>query len=131
MLQACFECGVPADYDHHVIPKSQGGRKTVPLCRNCQLAALTVGPVLPADISGRTRPAKSAGEWSTKLTAAQVLEIRTKYAKGTSQVVLSGMYDVSNVAIHKIVHRQTWQQLPELDPNEDNKDERIITSESN
>lgn len=116
MLQACFECGVPADYDHHVIPKSQGGRKTVPLCRNCQLAALIVGPVISANISVRTRPAKSTGEWSTKLTAVQVLEIRAKYTKGTSQVVLSEMYGVSSVAIHKIVHRQTWQQLPELDP---------------
>jgi hypothetical protein len=130
MPQACFECGVPADYDHHVIPKSQGGRKTVPLCRDCQIAALIVVPVIPADIPIRTRPAKSAGEWSTKLTAAQVLEIRTKYAKGTSQVALSEMYGVSKVAIHRIVHRQTWQQLPKLDFNEGNKDESITTSES-
>ncbi len=114
MSQACFECGVPADYDHHVIPKSQGGRKTVSLCRDCQLAALIVVPVMPADISVRTRPAKSAGEWSTKLTAAQVLEIRTKYAQGASQIALSKMYEVSKVAVHRIVHRQTWQQLPEI-----------------
>ena len=129
MPQACFECGVPADYDHHVIPKSQGGRKTVPLCRDCQIAALTMVPIIPIDIPVCTRPAKSAGEWSTKLTAAQVLEIRTKYAKGTSQTALSKMYEVSNVAIHRIVHRQTWQQLPELDSNEDNKNENIIPLE--
>lgn len=31
----CFECGRPADVDHHVIPRSKGGTKTVPLCNKC------------------------------------------------------------------------------------------------
>jgi len=31
----CFECDAPAQCDHHVIPKSLGGTKTVPLCRPC------------------------------------------------------------------------------------------------
>jgi len=31
----CFECGRPAVYRHHVIPKSRGGKKTVPLCGVC------------------------------------------------------------------------------------------------
>ena len=31
----CFECGEPAKCDHHVIPKSKGGKKTVPLCDKC------------------------------------------------------------------------------------------------
>jgi len=31
----CFECGRPAAYRHHVIPKSRGGTKTVPLCGAC------------------------------------------------------------------------------------------------
>jgi hypothetical protein len=31
----CFECGRPAAYRHHVIPKSKGGKKTVPLCGVC------------------------------------------------------------------------------------------------
>lgn len=31
----CFECGSPADHEHHVIPRSLGGTKTVPLCERC------------------------------------------------------------------------------------------------
>lgn len=31
----CFECGNPASHHHHVIPRSLGGTKTVPLCESC------------------------------------------------------------------------------------------------
>jgi len=31
----CFECGGPHECDHHVIPQSLGGTKTVPLCERC------------------------------------------------------------------------------------------------
>lgn len=31
----CFECGKPADVNHHVVPKSRGGTQTVPLCWQC------------------------------------------------------------------------------------------------
>lgn len=31
----CFECGAPASHQHHVVPKSVGGTRTVPLCERC------------------------------------------------------------------------------------------------
>lgn len=31
----CFECGSDAAEEHHVIPESMGGTKTVPLCGKC------------------------------------------------------------------------------------------------
>jgi hypothetical protein len=33
----CFECGVETDciHNHHVVPKSLGGTKTIPLCEKC------------------------------------------------------------------------------------------------
>jgi DNA invertase Pin-like site-specific DNA recombinase len=34
-MKVCFECGEKADVEHHVIPRSKGGNKTVPLCNNC------------------------------------------------------------------------------------------------
>lgn len=34
-LDKCFECGEPKDDMHHVIPKSKGGKKTIPLCSKC------------------------------------------------------------------------------------------------
>jgi hypothetical protein len=35
MDKICFECGAPATEDHHVIPESLGGTRTVPLCGQC------------------------------------------------------------------------------------------------
>lgn len=35
MSADCFECGEPATENHHVIPKSLGGKATVPLCSEC------------------------------------------------------------------------------------------------
>jgi hypothetical protein len=32
---ACFECGSEATAEHHVVPQSRGGTKTVPLCDSC------------------------------------------------------------------------------------------------
>lgn len=34
-MTSCFECGAPAKHNHHVIPQSLGGTKTVPLCEAC------------------------------------------------------------------------------------------------
>ena len=31
----CFECGKPAQHNHHVVPKSMGGTATIPLCGEC------------------------------------------------------------------------------------------------
>lgn len=31
----CFECAQPASHDHHVVPRSMGGTKTIPLCDHC------------------------------------------------------------------------------------------------
>ena len=31
----CFECGAPAVHQHHVVPRSLGGTRTVPLCLDC------------------------------------------------------------------------------------------------
>lgn len=35
MKEKCFECDKPATENHHVIPQSLGGTKTVPLCGSC------------------------------------------------------------------------------------------------
>lgn len=31
----CFDCGEPANHEHHVVPVSLGGTKTIPLCERC------------------------------------------------------------------------------------------------
>ena len=36
----CFECGTETDVEwHHVVPKSRGGTKTIPLCDPCHMNA--------------------------------------------------------------------------------------------
>ena len=35
-INICFECGSNKDiHQHHIIPKSLGGKKTIPLCNDC------------------------------------------------------------------------------------------------
>ena len=38
-MSACFECGADAEHHHHVIPRSLGGTRTVPLCARCHALA--------------------------------------------------------------------------------------------
>ena len=37
----CWECGIETEYihNHHVVPRSRGGTKTVPLCVSCHTKA--------------------------------------------------------------------------------------------
>ena len=35
MTALCFDCDAPAECEHHVVPRSMGGRRTVPLCEAC------------------------------------------------------------------------------------------------
>jgi hypothetical protein len=60
--KTCFECGRPAIVDHHVVPESKGGTKTVPLCDLChakihgeemlKLKALRIAALNQSRISG-------------------------------------------------------------------------------
>lgn len=34
-IKICFECDAPATCEHHVVPRSYGGTRTVPLCDRC------------------------------------------------------------------------------------------------
>lgn len=36
MTDVCWECGAPGDlHNHHPVPKSRGGTRTIPLCESC------------------------------------------------------------------------------------------------
>lgn len=34
-MKKCFECGVSPTQNHHVVPRSKGGTRTIPLCHSC------------------------------------------------------------------------------------------------
>ena len=39
-MKECFECGATEDlHEHHVVPRSRGGTKTVTLCHQCHMKA--------------------------------------------------------------------------------------------
>lgn len=58
-VRECFECEQPAVTDHHVIPRSKGGRRTVPLCQVCHDLVHDLRPRLMST-SGLTRAALAA-----------------------------------------------------------------------
>ena len=62
----CWECGAPAEHDHHVVPRSAGGTKTIPLCGPCHgkvhgVTSLVTTSALTRAAMGRKR---AAGEYT-------------------------------------------------------------------
>jgi len=68
-----------------------------------------------ADKERKHRGNQPYGEKSgqSKLTQAQVKEIRQKYAEGVSQTELSKIYPVSQVQIFNIVNNKAWVHYTE------------------
>lgn len=58
---------------------------------------------------GRSAHITGASHPSSKLTAEQVLAIRTRYAAGgISQPALGREYDISQSHVGRLIHRQSW-----------------------
>jgi uncharacterized protein (DUF433 family) len=47
-----------------------------------------------------------------KLTVAQVVEIRARWAAGESQRAIAADYPVDNTQVSRIVKRETWRSVP-------------------
>ncbi|HJU36322.1 MAG TPA: HNH endonuclease [Gaiellaceae bacterium] len=60
---------------------------------------------------GRTRALKGEQSPVAKLTNAAVLEIRTRYAQGETQVALAAEFSVSPSLIAAVVHRRVWKHV--------------------
>ena len=178
----CFECGKPAEFDHHVVPAIYGGTKTVPLCAVCHSKvhglsllnhrtltkagmvrakargvdfarykfdadkrALAVdlyrqrthtvmevcrtlgitkptlyGYIREAEGGRAGRPATPENDSDklvhgtlslTKLTAQEVLEIRSKYRDGSAKRSLAREYGVCPSTIRAIIFRWAWAHI--------------------
>ncbi len=98
MIEKCFECGEVATERHHVIPRSKGGTKTVPLCQKCHglvhgMKRLNISELTKAALDARK---EKVGEWRTgynfsdeqrgeaaaKVTAKAATNENTMKAKG-------------------------------------------------
>jgi hypothetical protein len=62
MNVACFECGCKAQHEHHVVPRSKGGTKTIPLCVTCHSAVHGVDISVPALTRSALAKKKARGE---------------------------------------------------------------------
>lgn len=66
MTTKCFECGSEADHRHHVVPKSLGGRKTVPMCANCHgkihLRLMTTSSLARSALAAKRKAGERVGE---------------------------------------------------------------------
>lgn len=61
----------------------------------------------------RRTPARGEAHGMAKLTGAQVVEIRQKYATGEfTQTGLGDMYGISHAQVFDIVNRNVWKHIP-------------------
>ena len=63
---SCFECGSRDDlHVHHVVPRSLGGKRTVPLCQDCHWAVHSrgSGPSIRKLTKQALEQKKARGEW--------------------------------------------------------------------
>lgn len=84
-----------------------------PACQNPDHWFLGTQAENVADRDRKGRQARHDGEWNGrhKLTAADVRNIRARYAAGASQVDLGRTFDVSRKTINHIVHRRLWPSV--------------------
>ena len=55
----CFECGANASENHHVVPRSLGGKNTIPLCRACHRTVHSPGSSLALNVLRKIAAAKT------------------------------------------------------------------------
>jgi hypothetical protein len=63
----CLECGKPSHVFHHIVPKSLGGTRTVPLCYRCHslihsITAVNISALVKAGIAKAIANGKHIGK---------------------------------------------------------------------
>ena len=76
----CFECDEPAAHRHHVVPKSKGGQRTVPLCERCHGlvhdANLSINALREEAIARRRAKGLRIGRKPKTITPEQLAQIQ-------------------------------------------------------
>jgi len=109
----CFECGKPASVQHHVIPQSLGGIKTVPLCNDCHSLVHNAKLISSGELikNGRKRSRECREE---------VLNL---YKRGISKRQIAKEMNISRETVYNILSRNG------LHKNEGKGLKEIITPE--
>lgn len=94
MSTNCFECDAPAEHYHHVVPRSLGGTRTIPLCIACHSKVhgrpLTSSRLIKA---GRAR-AKAEGKiWGGhRVKSIDKAEFIKRTKEGQQRAALEGRF---------------------------------------
>jgi hypothetical protein len=101
-LNTCFECGFPAEHNHHVVPKSMGGKNTVPLCQSCHNLIHSVGNSMSRGNIHRSSMISRRPSKLTWTTAIKILILRS-YGKSIRKIQKE-LPDVSTDTIHRAIN---------------------------
>ena len=108
----CFECGRTSHHDHHVVPKSRGGMKTVRLCNDCHSKVHGIKMLTGEMIRDAMAAAKEKGVKSgrppgpgkpTKVTWRQRAKVRRLHAKGMNKVEIARTMGLSRPTVDTIL----------------------------
>ena len=136
----CFECDEPADHQHHVVPRSMGGTRTIPLCALCHATVHDTG-ITTSDLTARALRAKaSRGEYTGGPNVPYGYRVSADGVHleehATEQMVIATIreYRAAGLSLRKISvklieHGFTPRKGPKFSPNTINrvaKSQRII-----
>lgn len=93
----CFECNQPADVNHHVIPQSMGGTKTVPLCNKCH------SMVHQAKLHSSGKLISEGKKRSKDLRLAR--EVLSLHEKGLGKTHIAKTVKISRRSVYHILRR--------------------------
>lgn len=98
MKTTCFECGDPATVKHHVIPKSKGGTKTVPLCNKCHSAVHDSNLITSAELI-------ALGKMRSKATNAWK-KVVALFESGIAKTTIAKKLNLSRNAVYYILEQR-------------------------
>ena len=115
----CFERDERAVFNHYVIPKSQGGKRTVPLCATCHgiVHSRTFTVNYRGIIQQAMARAKARGVLAGpkhKLTPLQTAELRQHRAVGVRIKALRHRYGLSKASVYRYLDGTQPAEVQEL-----------------
>lgn len=100
----CFECSQPAHHAHHVVPKSLGGKRTIPLCTKCHTKIHDITKTSSSYlIKQGMKRAKMAGKHIGRPKANIDMELLQKLV--TSQIRASQIASILGVSLNTAKRR--------------------------
>lgn len=103
LLGTCFECGNPADHNHHVVPRIFGGTKTVPLCVLCHGLVHERSLSTSELIKEGQAKAVSGGSKLGRLRKCDYGKVKEMKKAGVPTVEIARVMGVHPCTIHRIV----------------------------